>query len=111
MTARSSLRPRTSARIDSRRGADSRPVPSLGEGHARYELSAIASRSVRRRSRGASRSPLTEGREYVLIAGAGRSGVEAALGALRRPIVTLIPLLLALAVTGGWWLARRALAP
>lgn len=86
-------------------------VPTLREGHARYELSPsdldpagveVAALRVRHSN---------EGREYVLVAGAGRSGVDAALGALRRPILTLTPLLLILAVTGGWWLAWRALAP
>lgn len=52
-----------------------------------------------------------EGRDYVLVAGAGRTANETALDALRVPILTLIPLLLAMAVTGGWLLARRALAP
>lgn len=52
-----------------------------------------------------------DGRVYVLVGGAGRSGTEAALAALRRPALTLVPLLLALAVAGGWWLARRALSP
>ena len=52
-----------------------------------------------------------DGRVYVLVAGAGRSVVERALGALRRPALTLVPLLLGVAAAGGWWLARRALSP
>lgn len=92
-------------------GLDLASAPALRTGIGRYRLAAspLDSAGVELATVGV-RHP-TDGRTYVLVAGAGRSGVEAALGALRRPALALVPLLLALAAAGGWWLARRALSP
>ncbi len=86
-------------------------VPALRTGIGRYDVatSPLDSAGIELAAFGV-RHP-ADGRTYVLVAGAGRSGVEAALGAMRRPALTLVPLLLLLAMTGGWLLARSALSP
>lgn len=52
-----------------------------------------------------------DGREYVAVVVAGRSQLSATLSLARRLAFTLVPVLLALAVVGGWALATQALAP
>lgn len=52
-----------------------------------------------------------DGRTVTIVAAAGRTGIEAAMSALRRLVLTLVPLLLLLSAAGGWWLANRALLP
>ncbi len=52
-----------------------------------------------------------DGTRYTLVAGAGRSQLAATLALSRQLAFTLVPLLLLLAVVGGWVLASSALAP
>ena len=104
----------SSDRLDGLRlveGLDVSAAPRLRTGISRYRITAspLDSAGVELAAVGVQHP--ADGRVYVLAAGAGRSGVETALGAMRQPALLLVPLLLLLAVTGGWLLAGRALSP
>lgn len=92
-------------------GIDLAAVPALGAGIARHRHAIFPLDSAGLEVAAVAVRHPGDGRVYVLVAGAGRSVVERSLGALRRPALTLVPLLLGVAAAGGWWLARRALSP
>jgi signal transduction histidine kinase len=86
-------------------------VPSLGDGLARSDLKndALDDEGVELAAVAVENSQ--DGQKYVLVAGAGRSPLSNTLSHMRRLAFTLVPLLLLIAVGGGWVLARRALEP
>src|SRR5688572_3749779 len=60
---------------------------------------------------GMRRVTISEGGDYILVLGSPLESLDQELASLRRIIGYMVPLVLIIAGFGGWFLARRGLAP
>jgi len=92
-------------------GIELSAVPAAGQPPLRTRLAAPAADPSGFEVAAVTVTNPTDGASCVLIGASSRSGITAALSALRGVALATAPLLVAVAGIGGWLLARRALAP
>jgi heavy metal sensor kinase len=54
---------------------------------------------------------VVQGQPYTIQVAAATHEIRSAMAAFRRLVALLVPVVLALAAAGGWWMSRRALQP
>jgi heavy metal sensor kinase len=88
-----------------------RTVAAEVAGNPRDEIALSLPKVGPRGFRAAVRRLTQDGRTYLVIAAASLDFVSADLAIVRRVLLFAIPLLIAMAGLGGYWLTKRSLAP